>query len=298
MARKRRINAADLCYHVTARGVGRMPIYRDDHDRHTFMERLAAVVDEFRLECYAYCLMSNHYHLVVRTLEPNLSDAAKKLNGPYAQWWNWHNERVGHAFGGRFKGQIVQDTRYLLNACRYVVLNPVRAQMVTSPADWRWSSYRATAGLAPVPPFLAPDTVWRLVGGDDPEAAMANYRQFVAESDPEPLPSGPVVGDDEFVERFGALRKGTPREDQPRCRLAPQDLPPLDKIFAGATTRAAVHGRVLYARVRGHSMGAIARYLGVDPSTVSKLIKRRTAQSGRREGSDVNSSRDLGSDPT
>jgi putative transposase len=252
-----------------------MPIYRDDHDRHTFLDRLAAIVEHYRLECYAYCLMSNHYHLVVRTREANLPRAAKELNGPYAQWWNWRHDRVGHAFGARYGSQVVQDTRYLLNACRYVVLNPVRAGMVPSPGDWPWSSYRATAGLAPTPPFLTPQVVWRLVGGDEPESGMAAYRQFVAAADPEPLPSGPVVGDDEFVEGFQPMRERAPGE-VPRHRWQEQVLPALDAIFTGAVTRAAIQARVIDAHARGHRMAAIAQYLGVDRSTVSKMIKRHT----------------------
>jgi putative transposase len=221
----------------------------------------------------------------------------KELNGPYAQWWNWHHERVGHAFGGRFKGQIVQSTRYLLNACRYVVLNPVRAGMVSSPADWPWSSYRATAGLAPVPPFLTPQVVWRLVGGNDPEASMANYRHFVADRDPEPLPSGPVIGDDEFVERVRTMREWATGED-PRHPRRAQELPSLDRIFAGAMTRAAIGGRVIYAHERGHQMVAIARYLGVDPSTISKMIKRHTAAARPERGVRREEFTSPGSDPT
>ena len=119
-----------LTYHVTARGTGRMTIYRDDRDRRTFLHLLAAIVAPYRLHCLAYCLMDNHYHLVATTLDANLSRAIKHLNGTYAQWWNHRHGRPGHVFQGRFGAQVIEDDLYLLAACRYVVRNPVRAGVV------------------------------------------------------------------------------------------------------------------------------------------------------------------------
>ena len=109
---------------------------------------LADVVQRYALRCHAYCEMTNHYHLAVTTTEANLSRALQQLNGDYAQWWNWRHQRVGHVFQARFNAQIVQDDAYLVNVCRYIVLNPVRAGIVCSPELWPWSSYRAMAGLA------------------------------------------------------------------------------------------------------------------------------------------------------
>ena len=154
MARPLRIQAAGLTYHITARGVRRTSIYLDDVDRHRFLALLADVVQRYALGCHAYCEMTNHYHLAVTTTDANLSRAVHQLNGDYAQWWNRRHEHVGHVFQARFNAQIVQDDAYLVNVCRYIVLNPVRAGMVRSPEQWPWSSYRAMAGLASHPPFL------------------------------------------------------------------------------------------------------------------------------------------------
>jgi putative transposase len=273
MARPLRINAPDLTYHVTARGTGRMPIYRDDQDRLTFLERLAEVVEDCHLKCHAYCLMTNHYHLVVRTLDANLSRALQRLNGPYAQWWNGRHERAGHVFQGRFGAQVIQDDAYLLTACRYVVLNPVRAGLVGGPGDWRWSSYRATAALSAVPCFLSPDALWQSLSDGPIESAVERYRQFVmAEgADQSRMPSSPVVGSVEFVERFESLRAEASRE-VPRNER--QTRPPLDGLFAGAITRAARDRCATGAYSAGYRMAEVARFLDVHPSTVSKMIER------------------------
>jgi len=281
MARPLRINGPGLTYHVTARGTGRMPIYRDDHDRLTFLERLAAVVEDYHLECHAYCLMTNHYHLVVRTLDANLSRSLQRLNGPYAQWWNGRHERSGHVFQGRFGAQVIQDDAYLLVACRYVVLNPVRAGLVSGPGDWRWSSYRATAALSPLPRFLSPDALWRCLSDGPAESAVERYRQFVSAdgADQSRLPPSPVVGSVEFVERFQSCRDGASRE-VPRSER--QVRPPLDRLFADAMTRASRDGCAAEAFAIGYRMAEVARFLDVHPSTVSKMIERHKRLSRSR----------------
>ena len=155
MARALRIQAAGLTYHVTARGTGRMSIYRDDVDRRRFLALLASLSREHGLACHAYCLMSNHYHLVLTTSQANLSTTMRQLNGIYAQKWNARHAHVGHVFQGRYVAQLVQDGQYFLTVCRYVALNPVRAGLVVTPDRWPWSSFGATAGLCPAPRFLS-----------------------------------------------------------------------------------------------------------------------------------------------
>jgi putative transposase len=280
MARPLRINAPGLTYHITARGTGRMTIYRDDDDRLAFLDRLAQVVGSYGLECHAYCLMDNHYHLVVTTSGANVSRAVQHLNGPYGQWWNWRHRRVGHVFQGRFGAQIVQDDLYLLVACRYVVLNPVRAGLVPGPADWRWSSYGATAGLTPVPAFLKPEAVWRRLTEGPVTVAAARYREFVAPADPHAvvLPPSHVLGDREFVERFRPWRQRASREILRRERQA---KPSLDCLFFGAVRREVRSARAAEAFALGYPMAEIARFLRVHPSTISKMT------SGLRRGQTV-----------
>jgi REP element-mobilizing transposase RayT len=249
-------------YHITARGTGRMTVFVDDEDHLTFVDRLAEVVEDCHLVCLAYCLMANHYHLVVRTVEANISRAVHRLNGPYAQWWNVRRQRTGHVFQGRFGAQVVDDDAYLLTACRYVVLNPVRAGLVQDPGDWRWSSYRATAALGPVPQFLSPDVLWRCFGdnatesttGSATESATERYRRFVSAdlSGHSRIPTSRVVGSLDFISRFESM------------------------------TRAARDQSATAAYTAGYCMAEIARFLDLHPSTVSKMIERHKERSGVR----------------
>ena len=183
MARPLRIEFEGALYHVTARGNERKPIVRDDGDRRTWLATLAKTVSRFGWLLHAWCLMDNHHHLVVETPNANLARGMRQLNGVYAQRFNARYRRSGHLFGGRYKALLVQGNAHLLELARYVVLNPVRAGLCAHPAEWRWSSYRATAGLAPAPPFLT--TSW-LLGqfGRDDTRARAGYRAFVDDAPP------------------------------------------------------------------------------------------------------------------
>ena len=130
MARPLRIEFAGALYHVTSRGDRREDIYLDDGDRQLFLEVLEAVCERFNWEVHAYCLMSNHYHLLVETPDGNLSRGMRHLNGVYTQRFNRRHKKVGHVFQGRYKAILVQKENYLLELSRYIVLNPVRAGMV------------------------------------------------------------------------------------------------------------------------------------------------------------------------
>lgn len=133
-------------YHVTSRGDRREDIYLHDADREKWLELFGQVCKRYHWKCHAYCLMSNHYHIVVETVEGNLSSGMRQLNGVYTQRFNATHQRVGHVFQGRYKGILVEKDSYLLELSRYVVLNPVRANMVINAGKWRWSSYRDMAG--------------------------------------------------------------------------------------------------------------------------------------------------------
>ena len=155
--------------------------------------------------CYAYCLMDNHYHLMMETPEPSLVRGMRRLNGVYTQAFNRRHNKVGHVFQGRYKAILVDKENYLLELCRYVVLNPVRAKMVKRPEDWRHSSYRATAGKSAPPQWLAVEKVLSFFGGQ-----RANYRKFVAEglgetSVWEDLKGQIYLGNDAFLERMQNL---------------------------------------------------------------------------------------------
>ena len=151
VARRRqpRPQEAGLWYHVATRGVRKLPIVHDDDDRTAFLSHLGEVVEFFGWELTAFCLMTNHYHLVLRTPAPNIAAGMHRLNFVYAQDFNRKHGFVGHLFDARYWSGVLRTEDYLLEASRYVVLNPVRAELRGRPHDWEWSSYRQTVGLDP-----------------------------------------------------------------------------------------------------------------------------------------------------
>jgi REP element-mobilizing transposase RayT len=180
MTRPLRLDHADATWHVTARGNERKPIYRDDEDYTGFLDVLRAVVKRFRWDLHAYVLMPNHYHLLLGTPAPTLSQGMRQLGGVYTQRFNRRWSRCGHLFQGRFFSVHVERETHLLELTRYLALNPVRARLVRDPADWRWSSYRAMAGLEPPPTFL--ETAWvRELFRSRRRGAGRAFAEFVAE---------------------------------------------------------------------------------------------------------------------
>ncbi len=177
MARSLRIEYPGALYHLTARGNRGEAIYLDDGDRRAFLDILGEVIEHFGWLCHGYCLMDNHYHLLIETPEANLSRGMRQLNGVYTQRLNRAHGRVGHVFQGRYKALLVERDAYLLELARYLVLNPVRAGLRKRAEDWPWSSYRATAGMATAPDWLTTDWLIDCFGGRRGKEA---YRKFVA----------------------------------------------------------------------------------------------------------------------
>lgn len=176
MARGRREQAPGI-YHVTSRGNRGQPVFPGDDDHGRFLELLEGVCSKAAWVIHAYCLMPNHYHLVVEIDAPTLSSGLQSLNGVYAQTFNHRHHFVGHLFQGRFHSARVETDAHLLELARYLPLNPVRGRLCDEPADWPWSSYRATLGLSRPAPWLSVDRVLELfarhvvsgqVAGSDP----------------------------------------------------------------------------------------------------------------------------------
>ena len=176
MGRAPRVQAADIVYHVTTRGVRRLRVYEDPFDYRKFEALLSTVVSERCWLVHAYCQMPNHYHLVLATPNADISDGMCWLNGVYARWFNERHGHSGHVFEARFHTEIIRSNVHLLNVASYVPLNPIRARLCESAADWRWSSFRATIGLDRKP-WLSP---WLLAqfGRDETEAAI-EYERYV-----------------------------------------------------------------------------------------------------------------------
>ena len=282
MARPLRLEFPGALYHVTARGNARHAIVLDDQDRQRFLDVLARVVDRFHLLLHAYCLMDNHYHLLVETPEANLSKAMRQLNGVYTQAFNRRHRRVGHVLQGRFKAIVVDRDSYLLELCRYVVLNPVRAKSTRKPETYAWSSYRATAGLAATPPFLAVD--WLLSQfGHQRLAAQRKYRAFVAEgmgqgSPWEHVQGQVLLGSERFIDRLrvGLQDKRALQEIPREQRFAAR--PTLSHLFAArlGTDRMRRNEVIRRAHVdHGYSLSEIGQAVGLHYSTISRIVNRQ-----------------------
>lgn len=197
MTRPLRLEYPGAIHHVTSRGNGQAAIFLDDEDRNAFLTVLSGCIDRFGWVCHAYCLMDNHYHLILETPIANLSTGMRQLNGVYTQRFNRRHDRVGHVFQGRFKAILVERNSYFLELCRYVVLNPVRAKMVQDVAQYAWSSYLPTTGDVPGPPWLQVDWVLSQFGKSR-STARRKYRAFVAEGVEAASPWGKI-------ERSGAV---------------------------------------------------------------------------------------------
>ena len=274
MARPLRLEFSGAVYHVTSRGNARQDIVVDDRDRSQFLTLLAHVVDRYEWLCHAYCLMDNHYHLLIETPQPNLSLGMRQLNGRYTQAYNRRHERVGHLLQGRFTAILVEKEAHLLALCRYVVLNPVRAKLVSHPRRWAWSSYRATVGEIKAHAWLTIDWILGQFGARV-RPAQERYRAFVAEGRGGPRPweqlRGQIyLGSEEFVARH-----------QPNRVI--RDISALADTGAAAVVARALHCSEAEARPgTGHSEGG-------SPVRVSA---RRDCGSFRRPCCDGESSRE------
>ena len=219
MSRPIRLEFPGALYHVTSRGHERGPIFRDSRDRHLFLKLLASVVPDQAWLLHSYCLMGNHYHLLLETARATLSRGMHSLNARYSQHFNKRHERAGHVFEGRFKAIVVQKQAHLLELHRYIVLNPVRAGIVRRPQDWPWSNYRATSGTVAYPPWLEVGSTLALFSSFGSGATGA-YVRFVAEGTGSP--GSPLervrrqiyLGDRRFLAEMSNYAKQRPRSPE------------------------------------------------------------------------------------
>jgi len=271
-----------------SRGNAKALAFLDQRDYQRFFELLAITARRFGIYCYAFCLMPNHYHLVVVTPRANLSAAFKHLNGVYSQWWNRRHSRCGHVFQGRFKAQVVQQDRYLAAVCRYVVLNPVRAGLVSHPGAWKWSSYRASAGLEPSPDFLSVSKLLDLVRSDPRIGPALAYRRFVTRTDDQQdAEVGAVIrsdsrflGDESFLMSERAAARTTERGLPRRETLRP--APTLSELLDASPLMTDRNARIWLARAEfGYRILDIARHICLHPVSVSRILRMHQRERSR-----------------
>jgi putative transposase len=293
MARPLRLEFAHALYHVTARGDRREDIYHDDSDRQAWLTVLAQVCKRFNWTVHAYCLMSNHYHLLVETPEANLSAGMRQLNGVYTQLTNRAHGRVGHVFQGRFKAIVVDKEGYLLELARYVVLNPVRAGMVQDPSQWPWSSYGAmlAPGWLPGADWLATDKLLAYFAPEQPtldrEKAQQRYVNHVREgiglpSVWENLSGQVYLGNEKFVNKMSAMaeqslqnpqgtRAGRSRLEIPHAQRRPVPLP----LQAYAEQHPNNRNAAIQAAFAtgSYTMAQLAEHFKLHYTSVSRIVK-------------------------
>lgn len=286
MARPLRIEFEGAVYHVTSRGDRREPIFADDGDRIRLLQIVGRAMERFDAQVLAYCLMGNHYHFVLCTRQANLSRLMRHLNGVYTQDFNRRHGKVGHLFQGRFKAVLVDRDAYLLEACRYVELNPLRAELVDRPEAWPWSSYPAHIGLVPVPPWLDTARLHGFLLGRTPldaadrRRAARRYTALVSAGRglrlwDQALRQQIYLGDEAFVERMQARAEPLRRKASEVPRAQRRQAGDLDGFLRASDTRAEALRR---AHVEGGmTMSAIAGRLGLSVSRVSRLIARAEA---------------------
>jgi putative transposase len=278
MARPLRIEYPGAVYHLTSRGNGRENIFLKDTDRQSFMDILTSTVERHNWVCHAFCLMDNHYHLLIETPEANLSMGMRHLNGVYTQSFNRKHHRVGHIFQGRYKSILVQKDTHLIELCRYVVLNPVRANMVKKPEEWKWSSYNATAYGRNKPDFL---TINWILGQFSlkKQNAQEKYHRFVNsgnldQASPWERLTGQIFfGNDGFIDSIKKLKtedmkiKEFPRAQRYANRVMLSDL------FEKTDSKLKRNEIIWEAHVKyGYKMKEIADHLSVHYTTISKVI--------------------------
>ncbi|USX24432.1 transposase [Oxalobacteraceae bacterium OTU3CINTB1] len=273
MARPLRLEFPGALYHVTCRGNRRESIFRDRIDRHAWLEEAERMCKRFHFMVHAFCLMTNHFHLLIETPEGNLGQGMRQLNSAYSQRFNRRHDLAGHVMQGRYHAVLVQKESYLHELARYIVLNPVRAGIVDSPENWEWSSYRAMLSKRPPPSWLTQD--WLLAGfGPDHPTAIDAYRNFVmagigAANPLENVSFQCILGDEAFIaEHRKSVEELVSEEvvrtqrralamslDEYQLRFAPRDM-----AMAQAY------------RSTAFSMNQIAAHFGVSAQTVSRAV--------------------------
>jgi REP element-mobilizing transposase RayT len=285
MGRPLRLEFEGAFYHIVSRGNAKQAIFLADDDRRLFLGTLGRVTKRHNWILHAYCLMENHFHLLVETPDGNLSRGMHNLNGIYCRAYNSRHNRVGHLFQGRFHAALIDQDEYFQVVARYIALNPVRAKMVDDPLDYMWSSYRDTIGARIAPIFLTTESILRSFS-DDETRARNLYREFVLgglnEESDRSLENRSILGSRDFLDRLEKMLapKRTIREIRRKDRYA--NRPQLSS-FLDRNAHPEERNKRIFAAFQefGYKQKEIADYLCLAPSTVSEIIKGLESASQR-----------------
>ncbi len=281
MARPLRLEFPGAIFHVFTRGNRKDDIFLDDEDRIRFLRILSSVVKRLNWICHAYCLMDNHYHLLIEIPDGIMARGMKYLNSVYAQYFNRKHDLVGHLLQGRYKSRLVKGNVHFLTQARYINRNPVDAGLVEDPADWPWSSYRATIGSHPKPEFLTVNFVLDCLS-KNVDMARKLFEAFVeVEPDQEEdwlfsfFQSGPYQDNYAKILKpsLDVKQSFTPVQIKQKilCR------PSLAEIFSGVDKNDRPHRNNLIRdafKYYGYTQAELAFFLGLNRSTIGKIIRK------------------------
>jgi putative transposase len=288
MGRQLRIEYPGAHYHVTARGNERKEVFKNEKDREKFLLYLESAVVRYGAVIHAYCLMNNHYHLLLETPSGNLSQVMQHMNGAYTNYFNAKRKRSGHLFQGRYKAILIEADAYALELSRYIHLNPVRVGASVTPDEYRWSSYRDYIGLREAPRWLETGLIMDRFGTSK-AAALKKYRKFVEElvskEQESPLMgavAATILGSEGFVAGIQERHCDTKSSDRnlPALRRL-YNRPSIDRIIEmtkgsfGDNERLAEKAAIcLCHKYSGTKLREIGERFGVKDSAVSQSSRR------------------------
>jgi putative transposase len=293
MARPLRIEFPGAFYHVTSRGNEKKDIFRSRTDRERFLSYLESAADRYGAIIHTYCLMSNHYHLLMETPRGNLSEIMRYVNGAYTTYFNIKRKRWGHLFQGRFKSILVDADDYAVELSRYIHLNPIRAGMVARPEDHEWSSYRAYVGTLVAPVWLKTGFI---LSGFGEKLREKKYRTFVEdlleaeyESPLLAVIASTLLGSAEFVAQISEKHLNALKPDRsvPAVRALSRILCIVDivkkveEIVPGHKPLARKVAIYACHRFGGGTLKEIGEHFGIGDTAVSQASKRLSAEAER-----------------
>ena len=284
MARPLRIEYPGAYYHITSRGNERKDIFKDDHDKKQFISYLKSAYLRYKAVIHVYCLMNNHYHLLIDTPKGNLSHIMRHINGAYSTYFNIRHRRAGHLFQGRYKAILVDADAYAGELSRYIHLNPFRAGMVDAPERYAWSSYACYIDKRKSPDWLTVDFILGYFSGYN-ISPKQKYKEFVSakmlgtyESPLQDTVASTILGQDGFIEEI--------RETHLKNRAKDRNLPALNELSASPdvneiynTIKSVVKDNpsllrnytlYLCRNYSGKSLREIGNYFGISEAAVSQ----------------------------
>lgn len=278
MARPIRIQYPGAFYHIMSRGSDRLNIFNDTLDYQDFLLVFFDTIKRYNWTCYAYCLMPNHYHLLIKTNEANLSLGMRQLNGVYTQNYNIRYKRIGHLFQGRFKSILVEEERYKYELIRYIALNPLRANTSQKIEDYKWNSVLEVLGLVDKTGCINTKEILSDFDEDEEKAKelLLEFLNYKSEKDIEKPRGGVILGSNKFMEKIKEYFKiqeeelEIPVKERLACR------PSLEELFKlGVKNIDERNSLICKIHVNyGYSLLEIGKYLGLHYSSISKIINK------------------------